>query len=316
MSLAEFISAELWAIDPARLGIYQAVAAGVTNLEVQASHRAPEAVTTGRTAVIPIMGPIVHRANIFTEIFGGASTNRAVRDDSIERIVLDIDSPGGTVSGVDELANEIRAARNEKTIIAHAHPMAASAAFWIGAQASEFRATADGLVGSVGVFSVHEDVSKALEKAGISVEIIKAGKHKAEGNPFEPLSAADRDAIQARVDSAMDSFVNALAAGRGVSAATVRADFGEGRVLTAQDALSRGMIDKISTLGETLTGSRDELRAASTIRDLEATLRDAGISKNDARAIASNFQPKSERRDAVDWSFIGETLNGERSCLN
>jgi ClpP class serine protease len=112
--------------------------------------------------------------------------------------------------------------------------------------------TASGSVGSIGVLGVHDDLSGAMEKAGIKKTIISAGKFKADGNPFAPLGDDVRGRIQASVDAAYDSFVRDVARNRNVSLATVREGFGQGDMVDAAQAVAEGMADRVGTLEETL----------------------------------------------------------------
>ena len=230
----------------------------------------------GGIAIIPVRGTITPRSGMMAMLFGGTSTEtlglqvRAmVADDSIGTIVLDIDSPGGMVAGVTELAATLRAARAVKPLIAVANNMAASAAYWIGSQATEFVATPSAIVGSIGVLMEHEDDSGMMEHAGIAVTLISAGTYKTLGNPYEPLSDDARAEIQALVDGAYGMFVADVAAGRGVKANAVRSGYGEGRVLTPAAALEAGMVDRIATLA----GVIDRLRPRGQAGRRRAALR-------------------------------------------
>ena len=230
----------------------------------------------GGIAIIPVRGTITPRSGMMAMLFGGTSTEtlglqvRAmVADDSIGTIVLDIDSPGGMVAGVTELAATLRAARAVKPLIAVANNMAASAAYWIGSQATEFVATPSAMVGSIGVLMEHEDDSGLLAQAGIAVTLISAGRYKTLGNPYEPLSDDARAEIQALVDGAYGMFVADVAAGRGVKANAVRSGYGEGRVLTPAAALEAGMVDRIATLAEVI----DRLRPRGQAGRRRAALR-------------------------------------------
>jgi capsid assembly protease len=233
----------------------------------------------GAVAVLPLVGPISHRSNFFTEFFGGASVEgfkkqfrQALNDDAVNSIVIDIDSPGGSVDGVAELADEIFHARAKgKKIIAVANAMAASAAFWIGTAAEEFIVTPSGEVGSVGVFSLHLDHSELLAKEGIKPTFISAGKFKVEGNPFEPLSDEARAAIQADINIYYDQFVKALARNRGTSVSDVKANFGQGRTLLAKDAVKAGMVDRVATLDAVIgkLAGRKSAQASINISEVE-----------------------------------------------
>lgn len=213
----------------------------------------------GAIAIIPIRGVIANRMNMMGEISGGTSSEgiarafrAALADSAIKAIVFDVDSPGGQVSGTDELSAMIFNARGTKPIVAHVNATAASAAYWIASAAEEVVATSSGLVGSIGVLGVHDDLSAALEKAGIKKTIIKAGKFKASGNPTQPLDEDTAARMQARVDASYDVFVKTVARNRNVALSAVRNGFGQGDMVDAEPALAEGMIDRIGTLDETL----------------------------------------------------------------
>ena len=232
----------------------------------------------GAVAVLPLLGVLSQRMNMFTEISAGTSTERfasafraAIADEGVNAIVIDIDSPGGTVMGTPELAAEIFAARGRKQVVAVANGLAASAAFWIGSAASEFVASPSGMVGAIGVIAEHLDVSGFEERAGVKTTLISAGKFKTEGHPFGPLEDEARAAIQADVDHVFEMFVKAVAKGRGINANAVRADFGEGRMVMAEEAKRLGMIDRVETLEAViarLTGIRPGARTIDPVRAL------------------------------------------------
>lgn len=213
----------------------------------------------GSVAILPLRGVIANRMSMMGDISGGTSSEgfgrafqTALRDSAVKAIVLDVDSPGGAVSGSEELSSMIFAARGQKPIVAHVNANAASAAYWIASAADEMVVTPTGAVGSIGVFGVHDDMSAALEKIGIKKTIIKAGKYKAEGNPFQPLGEDTAARMQARVDAAYDMFVRAVSRNRNVSLATVREGYGQGDMVDAGPAVEQGMADRIGTLEETL----------------------------------------------------------------
>lgn len=212
----------------------------------------------GAIAVIPIHGMIEHRSSFLLDVFGGtsiedirSSLRAAVADPQVSSIVLDIDSPGGGVAGVTELAAEIRAARSSKRIVAVANTTAASAAYWLAAQADHVLVTPSGQVGSIGIFAIHAEMSKALEAEGVTVSIIKAGERKTDGNEYEPLSDAARAEMQSRADTYHASFLSDIAKGRRVPPATV-ATYGDGSVFLAGAALKAGLVDGIGTIDDAL----------------------------------------------------------------
>jgi signal peptide peptidase SppA len=213
----------------------------------------------GSIAVLPLYGVMAQRLSMMQEMSGGTSTDKflaAFREQAnnsqVKAIVLDIDSPGGSVYGTDELASEVYKAREQKPIVAVANSLMASAAYYFGSQADELIVTPGGEVGSIGVLGVHYDFSAMAEMEGVKPTLIKAGKYKAEGHPDFPLSDDARDHFQQDVDRYYGMFVRAVARGRGVSVQTVRDGFGEGRVVGAQEAVRLGMADRIATLDETV----------------------------------------------------------------
>ena len=218
------------------------------------------AATRGAIAVVPIRGVIAHRAEMLSESSGGTSAERigqmltaVAADESISTIVYDVDSPGGTVPGIQELAAQMFALRGVKKQVAVAHDLMASAAYWLASQADELVAIPSATsLGAIGVFSGHMDLSQHLKQEGVTVTLLSAGKYKTEGTPFEPLSTEAAAAIQAKVDEAYAQFAKDVARGRGVTPAAVRGGYGEGRALSAKAALTAGVIDRIATWDETL----------------------------------------------------------------
>jgi signal peptide peptidase SppA len=219
----------------------------------------PYHVTPAGVAVMSLSGVLSQRMNLLARFSGGTSTEQfgrafdaAIKDPAVKAIVLDINSSGGAVSGTPELADKVFAARGQKPIVAVADTQMASGAYWIGSAADEIVASPSANVGSIGVLFVHAERSKMDHQAGLARTIIKAGKWKALGNDIEPLSADGREKLQSWVDSAYDLFVEAVARHRNVSAATVRAGYGEGDTLMARDAKAAGLVDRIATLDEVL----------------------------------------------------------------
>lgn len=213
----------------------------------------------GAVAILPLRGVIANRMSMMEDVSGGMSAEgfgrqfqSALRSDGVKAIVIDTDSPGGAVSGSDELSSMVYNARGQKPIIAHVNATAASAAYWIASAADEIVVTPTGSVGSIGVFGVHDDVSAALEKVGIKKTLISAGKLKVSGNRYQPLDEEAHALIQARVDEGYAMFVAAVARNRNVAESVVREGFGQGGMVGATEAVRLGMADRVATLEETL----------------------------------------------------------------
>lgn len=265
-----------WALQPDRMAAYAAVLArryagglkaerdsdgrpGSDRMggdgEPQAAVQRAGAGRRGAIAVVPIRGAIFQRASQIDMCDGGTGADRvsqalreANADDTVDSILLDIDSPGGSVYGVAELAAEIRA--SAKPVTAIANSLAASAGYWLGSAAGEFYVTPGGEVGSIGVWMAHQDWSKALEDAGVNTTLISAGQYKVEGNPYEPLGADAKAFLQSRTDDYYSAFTRDVAKGRKVSVEQVRNGMGQGRVLGATQAKAEGMVDGVMTFDE------------------------------------------------------------------
>jgi capsid assembly protease len=263
------VSSQKWAMLPEKLAVITAFlnkrAEGIhaTDEEIRAALAMQHGDTPAANgvALIPVYGVIAQRMSMFDDISGGTSCEAitkslraALADETVGTIVFDIDSPGGTVTGVPELAAEIYAARGKKPLIAVANGMAASAAYWIASACDQIVVTPSGEVGSIGVYTTHQDVSAMLEKEGVKITFIQAGEHKTDGNPYEPLSAAAEADIQDGVDKFYEMFTRGVAGGRNVSREKVLSDFGQGRMFLAEDAVAVGMADQIATLDQVLVG--------------------------------------------------------------
>lgn len=227
---------------------------------MQSATRRPDgALQIGRVGIVSVFGVIMQRASLMSEYSGavsaerlGATIDSLVNDRSVKSIVMVFDSPGGGVFGVQELGAKIRAARDQKKIVGTADSVAASAAFWLIAQCSEICVTPGGQVGSVGVYGAHDDFSGWQQKQGIKTTLVSAGEYKVESSPFGPLSDEARAEMQRHVDAYYAMFLAEVAKGRGVSVAKVREDYGKGRMAMAQEAVEKGMADRVATLDQVL----------------------------------------------------------------
>lgn len=247
-------------LESARAGIAEAPADASTPVRYSAAAPiAPSGRGARNVAVLPILGVLSQRPRFF----GGMSTEaiasvlrQMVADPSIGSIVLEVDSPGGSVGGVTELADVIHQARAQKKIVAVASSLMASAAYWAASAASEVVVTPSGEIGSIGVMAIHVDESRALEMAGLKITEIAAGRFKTEGSPFRPLSDEARKAIEKQVFGFYERFIHDVARGRGVLPSKVRDGFGEGRIVGAREAVTLGMADRVDTLESTVNRLR------------------------------------------------------------
>ena len=262
MNVIEAVMSKVWAITPEYLRIILKVANRETRLEeltaLQKERPAlldgtARVMMRGDVAIIPVYGPIMKFANIFTMISGATSLrllmrdfNVALEDPAVESIIFDIDSPGGEVNGVNEFAQAVYAARGKKPIAAYIGGMGASAAYWIASAAEKIYIDKTAMVGSIGVVATYIDDSERLAKEGVKeIEIVSAS------SPAKrPDVSTDegRAQIQRRVDSLQEIFVTTVARNRSVSKETVLSDFGRGDVFVGEYAIAAGLADGVASL--------------------------------------------------------------------
>lgn len=218
----------------------------------------------GSTAVISIGGVIGRKFSRFLNSSGVTSVdvlervvNEAVADNTIDSIVLDVDSPGGTVTGTPEAAETIERAAQEKPVVAFTGGMMASAAYWLSAPADAIFAAPSADIGSIGVYAALLDVSRKLENEGVSVELFKQGKFKAMGFPGVPLTDEQREHIQKGVDDVAGWFKGFVSQNR----LSVPADAMEGQTFMGREAVAIGLADQIGTLADAIEYAKSEAAA-------------------------------------------------------
>lgn len=286
MSLAE-LDGRTWAMKPdvlqrllmARNNLQMASSVDTGDLEVPEVKAARLSATDSgqgeAVALIPLKGILMPQVSFLAALFGFGSSlldfrsnlRTAMGDPDIGTVVIDVDSPGGLVDLIPEIGSEVRRARDTKKIIAVVNTLAASAAYWIAAQATEIVITPSGEAGSIGVFTEHQDISGALDQAGINPTLISAGKFKVETNPYQPLSASATEHLQEGVDDFYDMFTQAVADGRGATQTAVKGGFGQGRTLTAERSVQANLTDRVATLEEVLS----ELVGGARVTSVQAS---------------------------------------------
>lgn len=202
----------------------------------------------GDIAVIPISGTLVNRSMPLQAWSGLSSYEQiksqlqaAINDNEVKAIALDVDSPGGMVEGVFDLADFIYAARGKKPIWSMVNENAMSAAYLLASAADKVISPRTGMTGSIGVIATHLDRSELDSKIGLKFTTIFAGARKNDGNPHEPLSKEAKELFQGNIDSLYTMFVAAVARNRNLSEQAVRDT--EAGFFMAEDALEIGLID-------------------------------------------------------------------------
>jgi capsid assembly protease len=202
----------------------------------------------GGVAVVPIRGCLVHGSAGWwwgETPYGAIRANiaAALGDHDVKAIALHVDSPGGEVAGCFDLADAIYAMRGEKPIWAILDESAYSAAYALASAADRIIVPRTGGTGSIGVVTMHVDITRALDEAGITVTTIQYGERKTDSYPTTKLSDPALARIQADIDKMGDLFVETAARNRGVSAEKIR-DTEAGTFLGA-DGVAVGLADEV-----------------------------------------------------------------------
>jgi signal peptide peptidase SppA len=249
--------------------------------QAASNRQAPRGAQRGGDIVsLPLFGMIDAHPSWLLDFMGGTSSiefgqafDRVMAMPSVSTIVLEVNSPGGSIAGTPELADKIYNARGRgKQIVAHVNTFAASAAYWIASQADRVIVTPSGDVGSIGVYILLRDLTGALDQAGVKTTIIRQPAGKIAANPYEALPDSARAEIQASVDATYNDFLKAVARGRGVSVARVAQDFGQGSMVDARDALRKGMVDSVQSFDgaiASILAGRSQTSLARAEHDLQ-----------------------------------------------
>jgi len=321
MSLLTAITSATWAIDPQSLagiiGIVEDHATlsreewdeRLTAVEKQrgrplSNERKGVTMRDGGVATIEIVGPIVRRADLFSQVSGMTSIDTlakdfgaAMDDRAVKAIVLAIDSPGGEVTGVAEFADMIRAARSgptTKPVVAYVGGMAASAGYWLASAAARVVCDSTALLGSIGVVQAVRDPSR---DRGGTIEFVSSQSPHKRPDPTTGTGAAQ---IQGVVDAMAGVFVAAIARNRDVSEETVLADFGGGGLFVGQAAVAAGLADRV--------GSYESVIADLAAGRLPEKAPPASNDEATQPALPSGSLPIAARIDGRANSTLGASL--------
>jgi signal peptide peptidase SppA len=242
-----------------------------TNAPITSRPARSPTITKGGVLILPIVGGLMHRGDGLDAQCGAQSyTNlqnmlvMGLANPDVKGILLDIDSPGGQASGCFEFADVVRDASAKKPIWSIANALAASAAYAIGCSADRFYVTPSGEVGSIGVCFMHVDYSKMVERAGMAITYVYAGKHKIDGNPYEPLPAAVKQEMQVAIDEMYQGFVSLVADRRAMEAKEVRRT--EARCFLAEDARKLRLVDEVASFDVALDALTQHVNKAPVYR--------------------------------------------------
>jgi len=176
----------------------------------------------------------------------GRRIEKLAEKKEVKAIVLDINSPGGSVGSVQEIYSIIRRVRadHKKPVVAHLGDVAASGGYYLAAACDKVVSLPGTLVGSIGVIFHHSNVEGLFGKLGIKAEAIKSGKMKDIGSATRPMTAEERALLQATIDNTYEQFLGAVRDGRGLAEDKLR-PLADGRIFTGQQALALGLVDQL-----------------------------------------------------------------------
>ena len=272
----------------------------------------------GNVGVIHVIGPIFRYANLFTMISGATSVAelatgfRAMVDDpAVRAIVLNIDSPGGEVAGISELAAAIYDARGKKQIVAYADDAAASGAYWLASAAGKLVASDTAQLGSIGVVGTVVDRGP---REGVKTYQFVSSQSPLKRPDLE--TPEGRATMQQRIDDLAAVFVSAVARNRGVAEAKVLADFGRGGMMIASKAVAAGMADEVGSFEGVLAGlkagtrtgamfsvggkmAEEKIHTAAELEAAHAAGRNEGLAEGKKACVAETVKAERTRIGAI-----------------
>lgn len=271
-------------------------------------------ITEEGTALIPLQGVMMKRVSSLSD---NASTiavrqqiRHAVRNDDVSGILLVVDSPGGTVAGTAELANEVAKAAKQIPLDAFIEDVGASAAYWVASQARRVYANPTALVGSIGTFAVLQDASGMAAQLGVKVHVIRAGKFKGAGQPGTEVTAEQITETQRIVDELNSHFLQGVARGRSMLMDRV-SELADGRVHLGEAAVALGLIDGVRSFDATLAGFA---RAQQGGRNMAKTEDSGAVEATFTELVTSPLSQAATYAEVVsecvgaDASFVCEQL--------
>ena len=282
----------------------------VEGLQIKSDAKDQRVATTNKgVAVIPIVGSMSHRSTGIEAMSGMTSYTTlqkqfeaAFNDPNVGSILMDIDSPGGSVAGAFDFRDYLMSKKGTKPVYALARDAMCSAAYLIGSTADKVYATQTARVGSIGVVAMHTDASGKMEKEGLKPTFISAGKFKTAGNPYEKLEGEKLKYLQDSVDESYDMFINAVADARGIDKKAIRDT--EARVYGGKKAVEIGLADGIRTYESVIAEMSAPNFTTQGIRmENELNIEEAKIA--DLTAANTKLQSDNEalRKQVLDAGF-------------
>lgn len=257
-------------------------------------------VGSGRVALVKLEGLMVTSDHIVDELNGYAD------DDSIKAIIIRIDSPGGGVVVSQDIYNAVKNAKKEgKIVVASMGTVAASGGYYVAAAADKIVASPGTLTGSIGVKMEFANVEKLLEKIGVKGMVVKSGEYKDVGSPFREMTDPERKLLQGVIDDVQSQFVEAVAEGRKLPVADVRA-IADGRIFTGRQALELKLVDQLGDLAESIriAGNLAGIKGKPKVVEKKKKVPFLDYLKEESATWIADILTNSINRSSVSFQYV------------
>jgi len=287
-------------------------------------------------AVVSINGALTNDDSPWNKYFGlvsydeiRAAVYEAAIHEGTSSILLKVESPGGSVSGIAETSDFIKEVSNKvKPVNTYTGSQMASGGYWLGSVGDKVYANEMASVGSIGVITVHQDISKMLEDYGITTTILRKGEFKALGSPYEPLSDKAKKEINDDMDFIYDVFTRTVAENRGIPQTMIKDHAAEGKVFFGSEAKEVGLVDEVMTYDAVVEkvlakytdassgdnrsyGVSDmKKRGKPTLTEAQAALVASGV-PTDAPLKDGADAPKEGNPDALEPEVVADKVTGD-----
>ena len=284
-------------------------------------------------ATVMVHGSLTSEDSFWNHMFDITSYNEirnaiieAIGSMEVSRIVLDIDSPGGSAKGIDDLGDFIKFASTRMPIVAHVSGEAFSAACWIATSCDSITGSRMSQHGSIGVIAVLQEMTKRAENEGIKFHVFRAGKYKAIGSPYEELTEEFREIIQDQVDTIEGFFLDAISDNRNIPRGSVKAQVGEGLTFFAAEAVDKGLLDEVLSIQDLLTrlislsnsnprglnaSTEETSMATKALTEKASAALAAGASDEEINALLSAASEEELTAEQIAANLAAAKLEGE-----
>jgi protease-4 len=257
-------------------------------------------VGSDRVALVKLEGMMLNATPIVEELRDYAE------DHSIKAIVIRIDTPGGGVVVSQEIYNAVKNAKKEgKKIVVSMGTVAASGGYYVAAAADKIVANPGTLTGSLGVKMEFANIEKLLEKIGVKGQVIKAGEYKDVGSPFRDMTVQEKRLLQEVIDDVHSQFIEAVAEGRNLPIADVRA-IADGRIFTGRQALNLKLVDQLGDLNDSIqvAGTLAGIKGKPYVVEKKKKIQLLDYFKEEAAAWVSDVLANSINRSSMSLQYL------------